>query len=82
MLYLGTEQKKAMHKLYAGELVEQVVMCWNYIATFLEFVSLLCHHPFSVTFYFGLFILLVFCSINSADLFMALLIYVLFDETS
>ena len=79
------EQKKVMHEFYTGELVEQVVLCWKYIATFLEFVRLLCHHPCSVTFYFGLLILLVFCSmttINSANLFMAQLIYVLSDETT
>ena len=46
------EQKKVMHKFNTGELVEQVVLCWNYVAKFLDFVSLLCHHPCSVIFYF------------------------------
>ena len=30
------EQMNVMHKFYTGELVERVVLCWNYIATFLD----------------------------------------------
>ena len=47
---------KVMQKFHADEPAEQVVLCWNHIATSLEFVSLLCQHPCSVAFYIGLFI--------------------------